>query len=185
MWQWVSGLWVCVCMAEPRTLWDMVTAPCWTLMPLPGMWLLVGSGLRDWMLWCGRWPAPFVSQGSLIDLVGGVGWGGLLRAGWLCSQLVTGWPASSRSTAYCLWESHPLAMGTPSGASILLLLGWMRGCRSDVWPWVLSTLQGLGWESCPGSISICLLLLWGCYCSFPPSLSSQFMTNTHKHLSGD
>lgn len=62
-----------VCMAEPRTLWDMVTAPCWTLMPLPGMWVLVGSGLRDWMLWCGRWPAPFVSQGSLIDLVGGVG----------------------------------------------------------------------------------------------------------------
>lgn len=189
---------MCACDSE----WVVYECVCAWLSPGPcGTWSPLPAGRLCLSLGCGCLLVPGcvtgcsgVAVGPLplwvrvawsISLVGWGGGGGLLRAGWLCSQLVTGWPASSRSTAYCLWESHPLAMGTPSGASILLLLGWMRGCRSDVWPWVLSTLQGLGWESCPGSISICLLLLWGCYCSFPPSLSSQFMTNTHKHLSGD
>lgn len=26
-----------------------VTAPGWTLLPLPGTWVLVGLGVRDWM----------------------------------------------------------------------------------------------------------------------------------------
>lgn len=73
-----------------------------------------------------------------------------------------------------LWDS----VGTPSGASLLLLLGWMRRCHQDVWSWTFDTLVDCGWHSCPASISVCLQASWGHCCSFLPSLSSAFVTNT-------
>lgn len=78
--------WLGLGLAEPSSLWDMVTTPCWTLLPLPEMQVLFGS------------------------------------------QLVPGWLASSKVDcpfAIVLWDSHPLAVDTPSGASLFLLLGWM------------------------------------------------------------
>lgn len=56
-----------------------------------------------------------------------------------------------------------MAVGTPSGASLLLLLGWTSECHRDVWPQVLGRLGG-----CPGSISVCLQASGGYCCSFPP-----------------
>lgn len=59
---------------------------------------------------------------------------------------VPGWPASCGfgcPLPLVLWDSHPLAVSTPSGPSLLLLLGWMCGCHWDVWPRVFGTLGGL------------------------------------------
>lgn len=39
-----------------------------------------------------------------------------------------------------LWDSHPLAVDTPSGASVPLLLGWACRCRRDVLPQVFGTV---------------------------------------------
>lgn len=36
-------------LAGPSLRWDMVTAPVWTLLPLPGIQVLVGSEVRGWM----------------------------------------------------------------------------------------------------------------------------------------
>lgn len=41
-----------------RERFTLPTAPCWKLLPLPEMWVLVTSGVCGWMFWHGHWPAP-------------------------------------------------------------------------------------------------------------------------------
>lgn len=68
------------------------------------------------------------------------------------SQLVKGWPASSRVNfplPLVLWDSL-----SPFGR-----VAFLRGCRQEVWPQVYGTLGSCGLHGCPGSISVCLWLL--------------------------
>lgn len=121
--------------------------PPWMLLPLPGMWVIVGFGVRGLMFWCACWPIPLVAWGGL-DLLN-VEEGSarcrvvLWRLFLICTRVaVSGGVDCLLSLVF--WDSHPLTVGTPSVAS-LLLLGWTRGCHQDVWPQVISTLGSWGW----------------------------------------
>lgn len=100
--------------------WDVGT--CWFW----GLWLDVLAQA------CSSSLLPGV--GGLCRVLGGTCGPGALGP---CTGLAPG-----RSAAPHLWDSRPVAMGAPSRASFLLLLGWARRCCWDVWPWGFGTLGG-------------------------------------------
>lgn len=92
-------------------------APCWTLLPLLGMRLLVASGVHGWMFWCGLWPAPLEAGRGLDPLFVSRLWqvrdSSRLPGTLNSSQLAPGWPASGRVDCPLPLRLSPFGCGHP------------------------------------------------------------------------
>lgn len=116
-WVRVNDLW-CMAGLVSGACWALATvghgfAPHWTLLPLPGMWVPVGSEVRGWMFWCGCWPTLLVAF-AVLDLVlirgGSSGRLGLSPPSFTCCLwLLVGVSVASHPYYQAhLWQRHTL-----------------------------------------------------------------------------
>lgn len=154
---------------------SLTTAPCWMLLPLPGLQVLVGSGHMDGC------------SGEVVDLLPWWQWS---EGGWTASVSGGGalpgasWvPGASgrvdRPLPLALYDSHPWAVAPhlrPPSFSC-----WdERAHIRDVWPQVFGTLGRCEWPRSPGCMSFCLWLLGtGFIAASHHYFQAHFVTKTH------